>query len=483
MSSWDDVGGNPCPGDATALRGCADALQSVADHGRDMESQLRSLHGGMGALRWAGAGADNITNLVEATLPGLATFWTAHDQASSALRSYVGLLEDLQSRAASALSDYSAAADDLAAASSAADDASQRYRGAQGQIVQLEITLRGLEAERLAMVGIHQSTASIDADIAAVNSQLSYQRARRDEAGGDASGAQSRIDDAKGRMDSARHLIDGYRDEIRAAAKTAADAILASIGVVRSNNPVVRALQDGVHDVATAAKWVDDNSDVLLSSWDKVAGMVGALALVCAPIPVVGEIVTPVLGVASTAMAVVSLVGHAYEAANGNQSWGSLAIEGVLLLPFGRVLGRMAKSDPGAFDNLPGIVKRLGWFDDARHAKSVFSSQGIKIIGSYRYRVHVVPKQVSGPPSVYKTLLVLKGGQRVLEKYDDVKDGVESINDLRGDVQGGPHHPATPSSPDDEVTGRASVDPNSEDAGQIQGSDVLLQGSTSRVQG
>jgi hypothetical protein len=241
MTDWDDVGGDPCPGDVGEIRVRVAALEAVRDHGESLEGRLRDLHAGMGDFQWAGAGATAMSATVEKNVPDLAKMWTSHGDAATALAGYVSTLEELQPRASTALQDYRRAVADRARAQAEHDDASRSHSAAGGQSWQLQVELRALEAKRLAAVALSQPTAVMDARIATLQNELRQLADRQGAAAQQMESAAARIAEAESRAREALHKIELARDEHEQSARKAGDAILAAVGIVHSHNPFVRA--------------------------------------------------------------------------------------------------------------------------------------------------------------------------------------------------------------------------------------------------
>lgn len=485
MSTWDDVGGNPCPGSIGALRGQVSLLRSVSSHGRDLENRLRDLHTGMGSLRWTGAGSQNISATVATNLPDLCDFWTAHQDAAAALSTYTDHLEDLQRQASGALGAYSGAVADLAAASSAAADAGRRSSAANVQIGILNKQIHELGAKRLLAAASHQPTVSIDHQLATLNSQLQHQKGLLRQADSDRAGANARVADAASRKGTARKQIDSLRDELAGYGNTAAAQILSAAGIVQSRNLLiqirdqlvseartgakdVRAVANDVDKVARAtANYVDEHATELLKAWDDASSVLSVLALIGAPIPG--------LDLVLIGLAAVSLLGHVYLAESGKEPWnkGAILSDALGLVPAGRILGKLAKVKPGEFDNVPGTVKRLAYFDDTRTAPGGLSPSGFRLGGTVLFRIHAVPKLASGSEGVFRTLLVVNGLQRsvgIARSPSDVRDSLHVYQDIRAltDQTTGPpvQHPVSVTTFQLPVT--API--------QLQGSAVTIQG-------
>lgn len=427
MSGWDQVGGNPSPGDVAALRDHVRQLLRVSDNGREVEGQLRELHQGMGQLRWRGSGADAMAGVVSDALPDLAKFWTAHAEAGRALAGYTDSLESCQAQAAAALAQFNAASDATRTADQAVADAGARHTAAQRSVDWLDAEIATAEGRRLAAVAARQPTAALDADIASLRSRRNYQAGLRDEAQSDRTAWSGRKDTAAAELAQAKRTIDQVRREVAEDAKRAAAAILASVGVVHSRNPLVRAWDDTVHDANVGLKWFSDNA---LDSWDQALGRLSLVALAIAPIPGLDVLDAP-LGALIGTMAAVSAVGHLYRAANGQESLLHAGVAVLEAVPIGRALGTLSHTDAAAFGNLPGIAKRLASFDDARQAKGMLSSHGIRVFGRVIYRVHVVPKPI-GSVLVTRSLLVAKATQIVAQQVDKGSTDLHHLETVLG---------------------------------------------------
>jgi len=427
VTGWDQVGGNPAPGDVAALRDQVRQLLGVSENVREVEARLRELHQGMGRLRWQGAGADAMVGVVSAALPDLVKFWTAHADAGRALAGYTDGLEGRQAQAAAALARFSAAADAARLADKAIADAEGRHAAAQRNLDWLDAEIAMAHGRRLAAVATQQSTTALDAEIASLRSRRSYQSGLRDEAQGDRTAASGRKDAATAQLAQAQQTIDRLRREVAEEARRAASAILASVGVVHSRNPLVRAWDDAVHDANAGLKWFSDN---VLDSWDQALGRLSLLALAIAPIPGLDALDAPLAALIG-GMAAISAVGHLYRAANGKESLLHAGVAVLEAVPVGRALGTLSHTDAAAFENLPGIVKRLSSFDNATHAKGVLSSRGIRIFGQVIYRVHVVPKPV-GSVLVTRSLLVAKATQIVARQADKADTDLHHVESTLG---------------------------------------------------
>lgn len=431
MTGWEQVGGNPSPGDVATLRDHVRELLKVSENGQEVEGRLRDLHQGMGRLRWRGAGAEAMAGVVSEVLPDLAKFWTAHADTGRALARYADSLEGQQARAAAALAQFNAASDATRAADQALADAAARHAAAQRSVDRLDVEITLAEGRRLVAVATRQPTAALDKEIVSLRSRRNFQLGLRAEAQSDRSAASGRKDAAAGQLAQARRSIEQIRHEVADDAKRAAAAILASVGVVHSHNPLVRAWDDAVHDANVGLKWFSDNA---LDSWDQAIGRLSVLALAIAPIPGVDALEVP-LGALIGTMAAVSAVGHLYRAANGQESLLHAGVAVLQAVPVGRALGALSHTKAGAFENLPGIVKRLASFDDARHSTSLLSSSGIRLFGQVVYRVHVVPKPI-GSAVVTRSLLVARATQivaRQVDKADADLHRVETALGLRHD--------------------------------------------------
>ena len=429
MTSWEAVGGNPCPGDVGALRSRAAALKAVSDHGGNLHQRLNDLHAGIGDLRWSGEGATAIAAIIEKNVPDLQKLWTSHLDAANALGRYVNHLEDLQRHADAALRDYAQAVADQAAAQADHDHAAGRHSSAQWQVRELTVELKAAQAQRLVAAAAHQPTGALDARIASLQDDISHQSGLAAAAARDMDAAHSRSSSADDRIRNARARIETARQENEDYVRVAAKALLGAVGIVHSNNPAVRLWENVTHGAQTAAKWFDEYG------LDIVDNMITALSLVA----LIAGPFAPAIGTAVVALSVVSFVGHVYRYANheSGETAGSLALSAFTMVPYGRVLGGFSKSGPKAFThNFPGLVKRLVWTKNATHAKGIFSSSGVRIWGQTVYRVHVVPKQVRGPAWLYKSALVGATAQAVtrmvkedVEYFEAVKDAFEQKKD------------------------------------------------------
>jgi hypothetical protein len=433
VTGWEPVGGNPSPGDVATVRDQVRQLLGVGDNGREVAGRLRELHQGIGQLRWQGSGAAAMAGVVSEALPDLAKFWTAHAAAGQALAGYADSLEARQAQATTELAQFNAASDAVRAADQAVADAGIRQAAAQRSVDWLDIEIATVEGRRLAAAAARQPTAALDAEIASLRSRRSYQAGLRDEALTDRTTSSRRRDAAAGQLAQARRTIDQIRAEVAEDARQATATILALIGAVRSHNPLVRAWDDAVHDADVGLKWFSDNA---LDSWDQALGRLSLVALAIAPIPFLDFLDAP-LGVVIGTMAAISAVGHLYRAANGKESMLHAGVAVLEAIPIGRALGTLSHTDAAAFENLPGIAKRLASFEDARYAKGLMSSRGVKLFGRVVYRVHVVARPV-GPVLVTRSLLVGKATQiiaRTIDKADTDFQRAENAIGLRHDHQ------------------------------------------------
>jgi len=439
MTSWDEVGGNPCPGDVGALRAHIAVFRTISEHGKDLENKLTDLHAGIGTIRWTGAGAMNIAGLVQNSVPDLAKFWTAHDDAARALTTYADHLEDLQAQAKSALNDYSTAASDRKSAESAVSDATSRRGAANDQVGRLDHQIRELTAQRSMLAASHQPVSSIDADLSQLSASRHYQAALTSAAHDDLAAASTRVEDAESRMAAAKRMLGQYRDELDAYASTASTAILGAVGIVHSSNPLVRIFGDVVHGVNAGAAWLSDN---MLDELDHLSGELTLAGVVCAIVPGLQPLAPFLLG-AGEALAVVSFIGHFYRFANGQEGWGDLAWSGFAALPLSRALGGLvkdSKADVESFEKLSSIAKRLTKYEYPNRLHGLFSPRGFDVMGK-TIRIRAVPA-LKGSKLVGEGLLYTKAAQLAKDYYDGGRAAIQDVVDFtRSDA---PAQPVAP---------------------------------------
>ena len=422
------------------------------------------IRNGVNSGTWTGAGATRISGEVEGQLPNLIEFRAGHTNASRALSTYVEELENQQRAATSQLNEYNNATAALSKARSSISSAQQRYNTANGQVGDLDRQLREKQAQRLLLVAAQQPTASIESQLSLITRQRSTQINARDQASEELSAARRLADDAEQRQQTAKSKIDACRHSIEDAARVAADQILAAVGIVESHNPFVRAVSDSVH---SGGQWLSDNIDII----DTLSTELSVLALALCWVPIAGQI----LAGAALVVAGLDALGHAYRALNNQEGWGDTAWAAVGFIPAGRILGKLAKVKPKEFDSTLGAVKRLVWTKNASRATHWFSSHGIRIFGHTVHRVHTVPRSVSVPISIERTVLSVKIAQDVAEDYhhlDDVR--VRVLKSIFGD----PSDPAR----DGDGPPMTVVQIQGGSAAQGSAPDVM-QSSTTRIQG
>jgi hypothetical protein len=215
----------------------------------------------------------------------------------------------------------------------------------------------------------------------------------------------------------------------------------------------------------------------LLKVWDDATAALSVAALAIAFIPGL-DALDLVLAPVVAGMSALSTVGHLYEAADGKEKLtkGKVVMDVISFLPAGRVLGKLAKVNPKAFENLPGIVKRFSSYTDARRVTGILSSKGIKVAGRVVYRVHVVPKVVSGSEPLVKTLLAVKGLQLSVKAYQSVTDLIDDAHKVDSSLFGDSHKADTPTQRgDDTPITTLQIQPTPPMA-PMQGSSLQVQG-------
>ena len=442
MTGWDAVGGNPCPGDVGALRSRAAALKAVSDHGENLHRRLNDLHAGMGGLRWSGEGATAIAAIIEKNVPDLQKLWTSHLDAANALGTYVNHLEDLQRHAGAALRDYAQAVADQAAAQADHDHAAGRHSSARWQVRELTAELKTAQAQRLVAAAAHQPTGALDARIISLEDDIRHQSGLATAAARDMDVAHARSSSADDRIRNARARIETARQENEDYVRVAAKVVLGAVGIVHSNNPAVRAWADVTHGAQTGAKWFDEYG---LNTLDDAVTALALISLVTPLAPVVGGIVF--------GLSLLSLAGHIYRRANNEESDLELAKHVIGVIPFGHFVGKLSKAknlsaevaSARVDNNLPGLLKRSVWPENASHATGLFSSRGgPSVLGRTLYTVKATPKQTSGPQWLWETLMsgeIAKQTLDVKERLMFFVHGAEAGAHLLGDhsaVRGAP---------------------------------------------
>ncbi|WP_375474384.1 hypothetical protein [uncultured Jatrophihabitans sp.] len=425
MSSWDDVGGDPVPGDLGALQGYVNQLQAVADHGRELEQQLRALHSGMGEIRWTGAGAAGVSSVIEKNFPPLIAFWCAHRDAATSLARYASEAEAWRVQAQAQLAAYSSAANDLAAAQARVGPATSSQWSADAQIVELNAALKVLEAQRATTSALGHPTAHIDWQIHETANALMAEHRARSTAENELADAQRCVDDAQGREHAARAAIDQIRDEVNRSANQTRIEILGLVGIVPTHNWLVR----GVDDVMSGYQKTQVLRESFVDAWTTTAGWVNDVALATSWIPVWNVVING----AAQAMNVPMAIGYTIELCSGNHK--AATIEGLIgSIPFGAALARNVERGirvrnaagfvertgqdllkPDEFNSILGNLKRARWYDDAREATGLIRG------------VEVAPRLV-GNSIMNRSLLVAKSVQDGYDRFDETRRAVHYAN-------------------------------------------------------
>ena len=106
MSEWDEVGGDPCPGDLAVITESRDFVRRVVLNGEELRDQYRGLMAGVDQLRWTGTAADATRAKGQEVLPQFFEFWSAHRDVETALTVYLDEFYDHASRARKELEVY-----------------------------------------------------------------------------------------------------------------------------------------------------------------------------------------------------------------------------------------------------------------------------------------------------------------------------------------------------------------------------------------
>ncbi|WP_432508776.1 hypothetical protein [Kineococcus auxinigenes] len=288
---------DPVPGDPVAVAETAKRVEAVA---RGLEEQA-------GALRHLARSSTAVAKTVDALeekATDLSTRLTGaverYRRTAAALGAYWPELEEAQSESARALQD--------------ARDAEERQRAAE------------------AVAAAHATPAPAPADPADPVAADAHARAERERTSARSS-AQRAAALAAGDLQTARERLAEaveLRDRAAARARTAIDEACDGDPLADSWwDDVQQAVHERAEDVS---KWAD-----LLG---KVSAALGLLALAVGWIPVVGQALAAVLGLAALTLSVLTLLLHTALFVSGDGDWVDLAVDVVGLLTFG--VGRAA---------------------------------------------------------------------------------------------------------------------------------------------
>jgi hypothetical protein len=430
MIEWSALdGGAPVTGDVGAVMRVAAEFEKIGGEAETLTRRLRSVGDGSGTAVWRGEAAEVFRRLLAETEPDLVKLATNHHAADGALRRYAVSLGDAQDDARRALSDGTLAAADRDAAESQrdrardeADSAAWTARSAEAQLVTAQA--RGLVAVDPAY------QAQLQQYEARVRVQRDRARAQEAQARRSQAAAQSNADNAGTRLEAAKRLAHQAAQLRDSAARTAARELDDASRAAIDRRNVLQRLWEGTKDVirdVTAspefASWLNIISDV--------GDVLGAAATVMAFVPGLQPLAGALLITAAAFKGVAfagTLLAYANGHASSSQVLGRGLDFGMALLPMGKAAKLLSKTRAARPDTLAGSIKRVIWYDDARHAKGYL--QTVRAAGKLKKGVELtavtkVGKVVQGvtPKEYFRAKTTIMIGKDVVKGYQGLVNG------------------------------------------------------------
>ncbi|WP_088285207.1 hypothetical protein [Kineosporia sp. A_224] len=431
MSEWDAVGGDPSPGDVTTVDAQAVTLATVAGHGDDLRQRLEQALGGLDDFVWTGVAAEATRTTLGEVLPPLVEFWSAHQDASAALRRYADELAQLQSRARTALDDHTTATAKARSLERQAGAADTRAKDAWRHIVRLGTHRAELVGRQQLTALAGGGTADLDAEIARVDDETETWRRIREDAHEEKSSATALRADADEAARGSRLAVDAVRRDHEEARLRAAHAVLAAVGASGGLNGLLGRVQATAVGLRNAAVDAIDSelADSILTATERLAAVLGTAATVCAVlslVPVVGAAFAAaagVLDVAALGLGAVVLVGRLLRALNGADSWATVGGAALSVVPggFGRALKTVARTTKSV--GTLSAIKRLLHPVNASHMTTQF----------WRRTVYVAPKLKGFSPWMTSTFYTLKVTSDLVQYGVHVHDATHSLAEAAQD--------------------------------------------------
>ncbi|QJY47939.1 hypothetical protein [Pseudonocardia broussonetiae] len=221
MSPWPALGYDPVPGDPSAVRTAGLTIREAGDRAATLTDRLRSLDGGAGEQVWRGDAADLFRRLLREIGPELTRLTQAHHDASDAVVTYAGALEDAQGTARSAESGAAGASADRDSAAQTRRRWRDQAADAGSSAGRLESDLRGAGVRRLLAPGDPVYQADMDRYEAQLHSALADNRTRAADARTMEAAARTAEDAAAARVQAAHRLAEQAREMRQQAADRA----------------------------------------------------------------------------------------------------------------------------------------------------------------------------------------------------------------------------------------------------------------------
>jgi hypothetical protein len=434
MSGWDDVGGNPAPGDVGALSALAAREGKLAQMLTDICTKVSGIRRDVGAFEWTGSGATAVEDKVSRTEPTLEGVRIMHLNANGALTTFASRLADLQAQASTLLNRYEQETAEMNAQGGAAAQAAGSVRGLHVTVDELAVRIR------VARLNPHESAAqllSLERQHDRAVSELNAAAARQ-------AVAQRAHDDAANQVRSIRSSIDSIRREHDQYASAAISAIYNAAGLqAPSRNPLARIADRSVELVDSA------DFKIFLASCNVVAQEVSEVSAVLSTIPGLNALLAPVIvtmDVSVLALSAINLAGTWSRAATGAESWKDVRSSGVGLgenavgvVPMAKILGHFSSKEHAAKvieeRGVPGMVKRVIYYSDARKAR-----------GFLRSEVKVAPKLDKISASKARALYSIGIVKETSDTVDKVKSDIDAVRDAerRWDAKANRHVPPPP---------------------------------------
>ncbi len=444
MSEWDEVGGDPCPGDLAVITESRDFVRRVVLNGEELRDQYRGLMAGVDQLRWTGTAADATRAKGQEVLPQFFEFWSAHRDVETALTVYLDEFYDHASRARKELEVYQHAVASRNAAKDAEDQANSRARTATAELRRLALLLKSIQLQRNVAVLAGDPVAGHDAQIRRNLADQAAQVRLRNEAQQQASDASRQRGEHEGTRQRARAVISLIREEHDQAQRRTAQLIFQAVGIDDRDGSLAALVLRAGRGVASVV--IDDAWGILnlnfaegfLDNLHIVGDVCSLLSLGCLAlslIPGLGVVTLPaaaILGTAATIFTGIELAGRLMLYANGRGDKQTLLWLTLSLATFGygkwfTALGK-GKKVLGVLPNLKRLVRyerpnNLGGplgRSPLRLGDRVFKVKSA-------HRIDSIPKRlrpwVLGAPIVLSTMRVAHDGAEAQQAVSEaVKD-------------------------------------------------------------
>ncbi|MBK7625530.1 MAG: hypothetical protein IPJ14_23460 [Kineosporiaceae bacterium] len=473
MSEWDEVGGDPCPGDLAVITESRDFVRRVVLNGEELRDQYRGLMAGVDQLRWTGTAADATRAKGQEVLPQFFEFWSAHRDVDTALTAYLDEFVLLSNRARCAMDEYHRAVTGRNGAAEMEALHDGQARAADSQLRQLTRQYKVLQDSRAVALLRGDPVAGYDTQLRQNLAGQAAQIRLRNNAQHEAATAARSREEHEAQRRSAVATIKWIREQHDDAQKRAAHAIFLIIGF-DDQDYTFAGLYDRVNRKFEKVI-LSDGVDAFLDACDQVGTWASAAGIICCLIPPLAPVGVVLSGV-SKGLTLVVFVGRGLRQLNGSEesasdfAWAAFAL-------FAPGNTKWIKATAKAFRGFTPLTKvaravRLDRLDEVTRSLR----RGLKIgPPSHRIKVKVdiekIPKalrdhiprpvrrEIEKVPKVgeFVAQRVVTTGKDVMDLRDDVGDFVENPSVetgmnigsrlvIIGDDIFGPAHPPSPKS-------------------------------------